>query len=101
MSTWMIFLLFFATLGWLGRRNRMVSDGISSTDEEARRELARVREMVEDLSSRFHVIETERDFYRELLDAPGSPALGRPGSPAPESAPEPDSASTRGPEVED
>lgn len=33
-------------------------------------ELARLRDAVDDLSARFHRLETERDFYRELLGAP-------------------------------
>jgi hypothetical protein len=69
MSTGMLFLLFFAAFAFMGRsRNRARCGRGWSSDEDTRVELARIREMVEDLSSRFHRLEAERDFYRELVD---------------------------------
>lgn len=69
MSTGMLILLFFAAFALMGRsRHRRRCGRGWSSDEDTRAELTRVREMVEDLSSRFHRLEAERDFYRELAD---------------------------------
>ena len=58
-------------------------DALPPGDHE---ELARVREMVEDLSSRFHRLEMERDFYKDLA-SPASGEERRPDRALPGEAP--------------
>lgn len=63
-------LLFFGVFAFMGRsRRRLRCSRGWYADEDAYVELARVRETVEDLASRFHRLEAERDFYRELAEA--------------------------------
>ena len=94
MSTAMMFLILFMAFGFLGagrRRWAVHHDGRGEL-EATRREIARLRETVEDLASRFHKLETERDFYRELMSGSGGgvepkgtesspPRLPKPGTP--------------------
>ena len=78
MSTGMLFLLVFAAFAIMGRsRRRLRGDRGWDANEDMRVELARVRETVEDLASRFHRLEAERDFYRELAAPKTEPVLER------------------------
>jgi len=81
MSLAMIVMILVAIVVMNGQRERRrfrvedPRDGLPPGDHE---ELARIREMVEDLSSRFHRLEMERDFYKDLAN-PTPGAGGAPG----------------------
>jgi hypothetical protein len=79
--TLLVFMLFFVMMATRGGRHGRRPDALEATT--TRRELEELRRAVDDLSSRFHRLETERDFYRELL-----------GPPAPEEAAHAESADT-------
>ena len=77
MSVGLIVLICFAVFAYSPRHRRWHrQDRLGGP--ETREELARLRLMVDDLSSRFHRLETERDFYRDLLEpgAAGKPEKG-------------------------
>lgn len=71
MPTGMILLILCVILLSSGHRRRH-RWALHLQERESLREVARLREMVEDLSARFHRLETERDFYRDLLEPGGT-----------------------------
>lgn len=66
-----IVLVLISTAGKVVSRRRARRDSQVDLPPERQAELERIRDAMDDLSGRLHRLEEERDFYKDLLDAPG------------------------------
>jgi hypothetical protein len=76
-----VLLVLITTIGTVvsGRRSHPELPGDSP--QQGRREIADVRDALDELSVRLGRLEEERDFYKELLEAPEKPhAIKPPGT---------------------
>ncbi len=68
-----IVLVIISTVGKVVSGRRARRDPRGDLPQGGRAEVERIRDSVDDLGGRLTRLEEERDFYRELLDSPGSP----------------------------
>lgn len=73
MFEFVIALVLISTLGKVLTRPRHPRQVGGELRQSAPGELDRVREMLDELSVRLERLEEERDFYRDLLEAPTGP----------------------------
>lgn len=78
-----IVLVIISTVGKAVSRRHASRDLPGKTPSAEPRELERIRDTMDDLSGRLERLEVERDFYKDLLDAPG----GRRAIPPPDTPP--------------
>jgi len=66
-----IILVLISTVGKVVSDRRWQHHARSDLPPGGNAELERIRDTVDDMGSRLALLEEERDFYKELLDAPG------------------------------